>query len=114
MYQHAPIPPTAVSLPSRLACHGAAGAAGALLAHPPEQQPSVLLENHGHRSAGQIAADVQARAGMNLSIVHRNLDELCRLDVIDRTRPRRLAAYGRDYMTSGGAAAAGGCGLIPR
>jgi len=48
---------------------------------------TVLTGNRGHRTAGQIAADVQARApGTNLSTIYRNLDELCRLGVIDRTR----------------------------
>jgi len=48
---------------------------------------TVLIRNRGHRTAGQIAADVQARApGTNMSTIYRNLDELCRLGVIDRTR----------------------------
>jgi len=47
----------------------------------------VLLESPGHRSAEEIAADVQARAPeVHLSTIYRNLDELERLKVIDRTR----------------------------
>jgi Fe2+ or Zn2+ uptake regulation protein len=47
----------------------------------------VLLERPGHRSAEEIAADVQARApDVHLSTIYRNLDELERLKVIDRTR----------------------------
>jgi Fur family ferric uptake transcriptional regulator len=47
---------------------------------------SVLLESRGHRSAEELAADVQARAPeVNLSTIYRNLDELERLKLVDRT-----------------------------
>ena len=47
----------------------------------------VLLESPGHRSAEELAAEVQARApDVHLSTIYRNLDELERLKVIDRTR----------------------------
>ena len=46
-----------------------------------------LLASPGHRTAEQLAADVQASApGVNLSTIYRNLDELERLKVVDRTR----------------------------
>ena len=46
-----------------------------------------LVASPGHRTAEQLAADVQARApGVNLSTIYRNLDELERLKVVDRTR----------------------------
>lgn len=45
-----------------------------------------LLASPGHRSAEQLAADVQASApGVNLSTIYRNLDELERLKIVDRT-----------------------------
>jgi Fe2+ or Zn2+ uptake regulation protein len=45
-----------------------------------------LLAGPGHRSAEQLAADIQARApGVNLSTIYRNLDELERLKIVDRT-----------------------------
>jgi Fur family ferric uptake transcriptional regulator len=47
---------------------------------------SVLSENRAHRSADELAAAVQARApGTNRSTVYRNLDELARLGLVDRT-----------------------------
>src|ERR1700737_1595802 len=46
-----------------------------------------LVENPGHSSAEELAACVQARApDVNLSTIYRNLDELERLNVVDRTR----------------------------
>jgi Fur family ferric uptake transcriptional regulator len=45
-----------------------------------------LLASRGHRSAEELAADVQARApDVNLSTIYRNLDELERLKIVDRT-----------------------------
>ena len=45
------------------------------------------FENLGHSSAEELAAYVQARApDVNLSTIYRNLDELERLNVVDRTR----------------------------
>ena len=45
-----------------------------------------LLASPGHRSAEQLAADVQASApGVNLSTIYRNLEELERLKIVDRT-----------------------------
>ena len=47
---------------------------------------SPLIEHPGHRSAEELAADVQARApDVHLSTIYRNLDELERLNVVDRT-----------------------------
>ena len=49
---------------------------------------AALVENLGHSSAEELAADVQARApDVNLSTIYRNLDELERLNVVDRTHP---------------------------
>jgi len=46
-----------------------------------------LFGNREHRSAEELAADVQARApDVNLSTIYRNLEELERLGVIDSTR----------------------------
>jgi Fur family transcriptional regulator, ferric uptake regulator len=46
-----------------------------------------LLANRGHRSAEELAVDVQALApDVNLSTIYRNLDELERLKIVDRTR----------------------------
>jgi len=55
----------------------------------------VLSENRAHRSAGELAAAVQARApGTNRSTIYRNLDELARLGLVDRTGiGSRPAAY---------------------
>ncbi len=48
---------------------------------------SALLENPRHRSAEELAADVQAHApDVNRSTIYRNLEELQRLSVIDRTQ----------------------------
>ncbi len=45
-----------------------------------------LAASRGHRSAEELAADVQARApDVNLSTIYRNLDELERLKIVDRT-----------------------------
>ena len=47
----------------------------------------VLLAEPGHRSAEELAADVQARAPtVNITTIYRNLDELERLKIVDRTR----------------------------
>lgn len=47
---------------------------------------SALVEHPGHRSAEELAADVQARApDVHLSTIYRNLDELERLNVVNRT-----------------------------
>jgi Fur family transcriptional regulator, ferric uptake regulator len=56
---------------------------------------SVLSENRAHRSADELAAAVQACApGTNRSTIYRNLDELARLGLIDRTGiGGRPAAY---------------------
>ncbi len=49
---------------------------------------AALTENPGHHSAEELAACVQARApDVNLSTIYRNLDELERLSVVDRTHP---------------------------
>ena len=48
----------------------------------------VLVGSHGHHSADELAALVQARGPeINTSTIYRNLDELRRLQVIDRTCP---------------------------
>ena len=56
---------------------------------------AVLAENRAHRSADELAAAVQARAPRtNRSTIYRNLDELARLGLIDRTGiGGRPAAY---------------------
>ena len=56
---------------------------------------AVLAENRAHRSADELAAAVQARAPRtNRSTIYRNLDELARLGLIDRTGiGDRPAAY---------------------
>jgi Fur family ferric uptake transcriptional regulator len=47
---------------------------------------NVLSEDRAHRSADELAAAVQARAPRtNRSTIYRNLDELARLGLIDRT-----------------------------
>ncbi len=47
-----------------------------------------LLATPGHRTAEELAADVQARApAVNIATIYRNLDELERLKIVDRTRP---------------------------
>jgi len=46
-----------------------------------------LVANHGHRTAEELALRVRAHApDVNLSTIYRNLDELERLKVVDRTR----------------------------
>jgi Fur family transcriptional regulator, ferric uptake regulator len=46
-----------------------------------------LLTKPGHRSAEELAADVRARApAVNITTIYRNLDDLERLKIIDRTR----------------------------
>jgi len=48
---------------------------------------AALVENPGHSSAEELAAHVQARApDVYKSTIYRNLDELERLNVVDRTR----------------------------
>jgi Fur family ferric uptake transcriptional regulator len=45
-----------------------------------------LTASRGHRSVEELAADVQAHApDVNLSTIYRNLDELERLKIVDRT-----------------------------
>jgi len=45
-----------------------------------------LLANTGHRSAEELAAYVRVRApDVNISTIYRNLDELERLKIVDRT-----------------------------
>jgi Fur family ferric uptake transcriptional regulator len=47
----------------------------------------VLLASRGHRTAEELATEVQVRApDVNLSTIYRNLDELERLKIVDRTR----------------------------
>ena len=46
----------------------------------------VLFSEGKHRSAEELAAEVQAQApDVNISTIYRNLDELVRLGVVDRT-----------------------------
>ena len=45
-----------------------------------------LLAKPGHRTAEELGAEVQARApDVNISTIYRNLDELERLRIVDRT-----------------------------
>lgn len=61
------------------ACGGRATSARRLLL-------GALVDSPDHRSAEELAADVQARApDVHLSTIYRNLDELERLNVVDRT-----------------------------
>jgi Fur family transcriptional regulator, ferric uptake regulator len=55
----------------------------------------VLFDDRRHRSAEDLARDVRARApDVNISTIYRNLDELVRLGVVDRSRAAaRAAAY---------------------
>lgn len=47
---------------------------------------NALVASRGHRTVEELAADVRVRApDINLSTVYRNLDELERLKVVDRT-----------------------------
>jgi Fur family ferric uptake transcriptional regulator len=47
----------------------------------------VLFANRHHRSAEELAAEVQAQApDVNISTIYRNLEELVRLGVVDRAR----------------------------
>ena len=47
---------------------------------------SVLFRDRKHRSAEDLAAQVRAQApDVNISTIYRNLDELVRLGVVDRT-----------------------------
>jgi len=49
-----------------------------------------LADSPGHLTAERLAAEVRARApGVNITTIYRNLDELERLKVVDRTRPVR-------------------------
>jgi Fur family transcriptional regulator, ferric uptake regulator len=46
-----------------------------------------LIARPGHRSAEQLATDVRARApDVNITTIYRNLDELERLKIVDRTQ----------------------------
>jgi len=48
---------------------------------------TILLASHGHRSAEDIAADVRGEApDIALTTVYRNLEELERIGLVDRTR----------------------------
>jgi Fe2+ or Zn2+ uptake regulation protein len=73
---------------------GHSGAAAALRA---------LVENPGHSSAEELAASVHARApDVYKPTIYRNLDELERLNVVDRTRlGRGLATYHLASATHG-------------
>jgi Fur family transcriptional regulator, ferric uptake regulator len=47
----------------------------------------ILVSSRGHRSAEDLAAEVRARApDIHLTMIYRNLEELDRLKIIDRTR----------------------------
>jgi len=47
---------------------------------------TALFRNHAHRSAEELAGEVQAQApDVNISTIYRNLDELVGLGVVDRT-----------------------------
>jgi Fur family transcriptional regulator, ferric uptake regulator len=48
---------------------------------------TALFRDRTHRSAEDLAAEVQAQApDVNISTIYRNLDELVRLGVVDRSR----------------------------
>jgi len=47
---------------------------------------SVLFRDRAHRSAEQLADEVQAQVpAVNISTIYRNLDELVRLGIVDRS-----------------------------
>jgi Fur family transcriptional regulator, ferric uptake regulator len=48
---------------------------------------AALFRDRAHRTAEELAAEVQAQApDVNISTIYRNLDELVRLGVVDRSR----------------------------
>jgi Fur family ferric uptake transcriptional regulator len=48
---------------------------------------NALFRDRSHRSVEELAAEVQAQApDVNISTIYRNLDELTRLGVVDRTQ----------------------------
>ena len=74
---------------------------------------AVLFANRSHRSAEEIAADVQARAAdTHLTTIYRNLDELERLGVIDRTRLRNGPATYHLAQTAHGHLVCANCGSL--
>jgi Fe2+ or Zn2+ uptake regulation protein len=73
----------------------------------------VLLAKPGHRSAEQLAADVHARVpGVNLSTIYRNLDELERLKIVDRTHLGHGAATYHLAVTAHGHLVCERCGSM--
>ena len=74
---------------------------------------AVLAENRAHRSADELAAAVQARAPRtNRSTIYRNLDELARLGLIDRTGIGGLPAAYHLAPADHGHLACESCGQI--
>jgi len=74
---------------------------------------AVLMADRSHRGAEEIAADVQARApDIHLTTIYRNLDELERLSVIDRTRLRHGPATYHLAQTAHGHLVCENCGSL--
>lgn len=64
---------------------------------------SALFQDRGHRSADDLASEVQTQApNVNISTIYRILDELVRLGVVDRSHlSNRPAAYHLASATHG-------------
>ncbi|HTV99056.1 MAG TPA: Fur family transcriptional regulator [Streptosporangiaceae bacterium] len=72
-----------------------------------------LTEEPGHLTAEALAAQVRARApGVNITTIYRNLDELERLRVIDRTRPGHGPATYHLAATAHGHLVCDQCGIV--
>ena len=60
---------------------------GGRATHPRKLLLSALFQDRTHRSAEQLADEVHAQApAVNISTIYRNLDELLRLGVVDRSQ----------------------------
>ena len=72
-----------------------------------------LADKPGHLTAERLAAEVRARApGVNLTTIYRNLDELERLKVVDRTRPAHGPATDHLASTAHGHLVCDNCGTV--
>ncbi len=72
-----------------------------------------LAGKPGHLSAEKLAAEVRARApGVNITTIYRNLYELERLKVVDRTRPVHGPATYHLASAAHGHLACAECGTV--
>lgn len=72
-----------------------------------------LADKSGHLTAEDLAAEVQARApGVNITTIYRNLDELERLNVVDRTRSAHGPATYHLASTAHGHLVCEKCGTV--